>query len=108
MIKISSMTFLGFAHILEDSRVLGYLIRRNRNDVTIFSLFTIFVYLVMELFIMNVLIGIILSLTSVYISNTEEIEKKETMLIEENDLLNWIIDETKAETSLEKNDRISK
>lgn len=106
MIKISSMTFLGFAHILEDSRVLGYLIRRNRNDVTIFSLFTIFVYLVMELFIMNVLIGIILSLTSVYISNTEEIEKRETMFIDENDLLNWIIDETKDETSLEKKERL--
>lgn len=95
MIKISSMTFLGFAHILEDSRVLGYLIRRNRNDVTVFSLFTIFIYLIMELFIMNVLIGIILSLTSVYISNTEEIEVRESLMAEENELLNWIIDEIK-------------
>ena len=66
------MSFIGYVGISRDNVVLAYLIRQSLWDVLFIWLFTFCIFLIMEVFIMNLLIGIIITLTNIYSDNTKE------------------------------------
>lgn len=41
-------------------------------DCLLLRIFTIFIFMIMNLFLLNIIVGIIIALTSVYIDNTKD------------------------------------
>ena len=73
--------------------MLTWQIRNNETDLILIRIFVVIFYLLMNMFILNILIGIILSLTATYKQKMKDQAKLESFIINKNGIIDFILND---------------
>ena len=90
-LKVLSMSIVGYCPTINDIIILTYHQTKSKFLATIANLIALITFVIMELIIVNIIVGIIITLTGVYIDNTKHEKEIEEKLMEKKGIFDVIL-----------------